>query len=133
MDKIDRKIRSRNMAHIKSKNTSPELLVRRKLFSLGYRYRIHYKLPGKPDIVFPRNKIAIFINGCFWHGHNCKVDHKPKSNINYWEKKIANNRVRDAINICKIKTMKWKILTIWECQIQNNFRSYTKKIVKYLV
>src|SRR3989344_1575669 len=95
MDKIDAATRSRNMARIKAKNTKPELLLRKLLFSSGYRYRLHYRLKGKPDIVFPKKKVAIFVNGCFWHGHGCKVDHISKSNTDFWIQKIDKNRNRD--------------------------------------
>lgn len=101
-DRISAEKRSRNMSHIRSKGTSIELKVRKYLFSLVYRYRVNYKdLPGKPDIVFTKKKIAIFIHGCYWHGHNCnsRYAHVSKSNTDYWSTKINRNKERDAKNI----------------------------------
>lgn len=117
MDKITPTVRSRNMSLIRAKNTKPELLVRKALFQLRFRYRIHTSLPGKPDITFPSKKFVVFIHGCFWHGHGCKVDHIPKSNTDFWESKITHNRERDIINNTKLAKLGWKILTIWECEI----------------
>ena len=100
-DRITKEQRSKNMSHIRSKDTSIELKVRKYLFSLGYRYRVNYKeLPGKPDIVFTKKKIAIFIHGCYWHGHNCnsRYAHISKSNTNYWNTKIQKfNAIKSAI------------------------------------
>lgn len=121
MDKITPEIRSRNMSRIRSKNTKPELALRRMLFSKGYRYRIHYPLPGKPDIVFPSKKIAIFVNGCFWHGHGCKLDHISKTNSKFWNEKIKSNKKRDQINQDLIKNKRWKVIVIWECSVLNEF------------
>jgi DNA mismatch endonuclease (patch repair protein) len=116
MDKITTEARSRNMARIRAKNTDPELKIRRLLYSQGFRYRIHHPLKGKPDIVFPKKKIAIFVNGCFWHGHGCKVDHVSKSNPAYWTDKIARNKERDK-EVYKFLTKEgWKVITIWECE-----------------
>jgi len=111
--------RSRIMAAVHSKNTKPELFVRRFLWSRGIRYRIHYKnLPGSPDIVIPRCKIVIFIHGCFWHGHkNCKRGRLPKSKIDYWKNKIEANMSRDLKIQDNLETMGWKYLIIWDCQI----------------
>ncbi len=116
------------MSKIRSKNTKPEMLLRKALFAIGYRYRIDYKnLPGKPDIVFPKYKTAIFVHGCFWHGHEgCKIAHIPKSNIEFWEQKISKNQERDQNNILKITSMGWKILTFWECEI-------SKKTIPYII
>jgi DNA mismatch endonuclease, patch repair protein len=92
MDKVSKETRSRNMSLIRAKNTKPELLVRKALHKLGLRYRIHYPLLGKPDIAFPSKKLTIFIHGCFWHGHGCKFDHKPKSNKLFWSSKIIKKQ-----------------------------------------
>jgi DNA mismatch endonuclease, patch repair protein len=115
MDKITSEARSRNMSKIKAKNTKPELKVRSILYSQGYRYRIHYPLEGKPDIVFPKKKVAIFVNGCFWHGHGCKIDHVSKSNSEFWLNKISNNKERDKKINQNLTNEGWKVLTIWEC------------------
>lgn len=109
------------MRAVKSANTGPEMLVRRVLYSLGYRYRLHRKdLPGKPDIVLPGRRAAIFVHGCFWHGHLCKRgDRKPKANAAYWLKKITSNKARDARNMKTIRAGGWRALTVWECEIKD--------------
>jgi len=118
MDTVDKKTRSEIMSKIRSKNTKPELLVRKFLFSKGYRYRIHNKkLPGSPDIVFTKNKIAIFINGCFWHGHDCDIFHLPKSNVEYWKEKLDKNRERDLVKKDELLKLDYKVYTIWECEL----------------
>lgn len=116
------------MSLIKAKNTKPELLVRKALFKLGFRYRIHSSLHGRPDITFPSKKTAIFIHGCFWHGHGCKVDHTPKSNTDFWGSKIVRNRERDLINKDKLSMLGWKVATIWECEVKKDLNKVTKLI-----
>ena len=108
------------MSHIRSKNTKPELLVRQALWHQGFRYRLHVKyLPGKPDIVLPRYKAAIFINGCFWHGHyGCKDFVIPKSNTAFWLRKIGKNKERDARDRIALASAGWKVITIWECELK---------------
>ena len=110
--------RSRNMAAIKSKNTKPEIAVRKNLHALGYRFRLHRKdLPGKPDIVLPKYKTVIFVNGCFWHQHKgCKYSRLPKTNIDFWKRKLEGNTQRDKLKQSKLKDMGWKVINIWECQ-----------------
>ena len=117
MDKIDARRRSANMGKIKAKNTKPELIVRKFLFSNGIRYRIHFPLKGKPDLAFPNKKVALFVNGCFWHGHGCKTDHKPKSNIEFWEMKIKKNMERDEASKRNLESEGWNAMTLWECEI----------------
>lgn len=119
MDIWDKKKRSEVMSKIRSKNTKPEMTLRKALFAKGFRYRINYKkLPGKPDIVFPKYKTAIFVHGCFWHGHeNCKIAHIPKSNTCFWENKIEKNKERDNVNYKRVTLLGWKIIVVWECQI----------------
>ena len=112
------------MYHIKSKGTSIELMVRRYLFALGYRYRINYKaLPGKPDIVFTKKKIAIFIHGCYWHGHDCgsRYAHSSKSNKAYWGPKIQRTQQRDQEHIAKLEADGWRVIVLWECQVRLDF------------
>lgn len=112
--------RSENMRHIRSKDTAPEIAVRQLLRQLGYTgYRIHYKkLPGKPDVVFIGRKKAVFVHGCFWHGHDCKEGiRKPKSNRDYWLLKIEQNRQRDAQHLTDLNRLGWSTLTIWECEL----------------
>ena len=111
--------RSRNMAAIKSTNTGPELYVRQALHAAGFRFRLHRKdIPGKPDIVLPRYKTAVFVHCCFWHGHGCKVDHKPRSNTPYWSAKIGRNVDRDARNLKAAEEAGWRLVVIWECCLE---------------
>ncbi len=125
MDVHDKQTRSYNMSQIKSKNTKPEETVRKYLFAHGFRYRKNDKrLPGTPDIVLPKYKTVIFINGCFWHGHNqCKYFVIPKSNTEFWVNKINRNIERDTLNIGKLKSLGWNVITIWECELKNNRRN----------
>lgn len=110
--------RSDIMSKISGKNTNPEILVRKFLFSKGFRYRINVKtLPGKPDIVLPKYKTVIFINGCFWHGHNCKKGKLPSSNIDFWKGKISNNKSRDDKNSDLLVKLGWKVIIIWQCEV----------------
>lgn len=132
-DRITKEQRSKNMSHIRSKDTSIELKVRKYLFSLGYRYRVNYKkLPGKPDIVFTKKKIAIFIHGCYWHGHNCnsRYAHVSKSNTDYWNTKIQRNQERDKRNIEQLEKDGWKVIVLWECEIKENFGSIQGNLIK---
>ena len=132
-DRITKEQRSKNMSHIRSKDTSIELKVRKYLFSLGYRYRVNYKkLPGKPDIVFTKKKIAIFIHGCYWHGHNCnsRYAHISKSNTNYWNTKIQRNQERDKRNIEQLEKDGWKVIVLWECEIKDNFGSIQGNLIR---
>ena len=111
--------RSRNMANIKSENTKPENIVRKYLFKNRFRYRKNDKrYPGKPDIVLPKYRTAIFVNGCFWHMHNCARGRMPRSNQDYWIPKIQRNIERDKDNIIKLESMGWKVIIIWECELK---------------
>ena len=124
------KQRSRNMAAIKGKNTKPELVIRKELHRLGFRYRIHYSaLPGKPDLVFPKYKAVIQIHGCFWH--KCpKCFNKPKTNKKYWLPKIENNVKRDRKNSRILKKEGYKVIRIWEHEIKKDFYKVLTKIVE---
>ncbi|MDB5003890.1 MAG: vsr 1 [Mucilaginibacter sp.] len=119
-DVHSKETRSFNMSRIQCKDTKPEMLVRKYLFSKGFRYRLHdKKLPGKPDLVLPMYKTAIFINGCFWHGHdNCKKGGVPKTRTEWWLKKINLNKTRDANVIKKLSEVGWKTITVWECELK---------------
>ena len=118
VDKISPEQRSRLMSRIRSKDTQSEILVRKHLYSLGYRFRLHDKrLPGKPDIVMKKHKTAIQVRGCFWHQHGCKYSNFPKSNKSYWLSKLKKNKKRDKINDRKIKKLGWKLIVMWECKI----------------
>ena len=127
--------RSKNMAAIKSKNTKPEIKVRKVLHSMGYRFRLHSKnLPGSPDIVLPKYKTVIFVHGCFWHRHqNCKYASTPKTRQEFWNKKFNENINRDKINQENLSSKGWKIIIIWECEIKNkkiNLEQIFKKVIK---
>lgn len=108
------------MAAVKGKDTKPELIVRKYLFSRGLRFRIQVKkLPGNPDIVLPKYKTVIFVNGCFWHGHEgCKYSRIPKSNVEFWQKKIERNIARDIRNEAELKALGWRVIRVWECDIR---------------
>lgn len=128
-------VRSHNMSRIRSKNTKPELIVRKFLFANSLRYRLHNKsLPGKPDIVLKRYGIVIFIHGCFWHKHkNCKYAFIPASNTNYWLPKLDKNVEKDAFAIKQLKKLKWKVLVVWECDLKPNKQEKTlQKILHYV-
>ncbi len=110
--------RRRIMQAVKTKDTGPEMIVRRMLHSHGYRYRLHRKdLPGRPDIVFKGRRKAIFVHGCFWHGHGCSKGKLPKSKLSYWQPKIEQNMARDARNISELEADGWQVLVVWQCEI----------------
>lgn len=112
--------RSAVMSKIRGKDTKPELILRKALFARGFRYRVHCKLPGKPDIVLRKYKTVIFVNGCFWHGHrNCKYATMPKSNTDFWQSKILANQRRDELHTLQLEANGWNVLTIWECEIMH--------------
>ena len=107
------------MAAVRSKDTKPELFIRKALHARGYRFRLHRKnLPGTPDIVFPSRKCAIFVNGCFWHGHECPSGTLPTARREYWEAKIGRNKVRDAHNQRELEEAGWGVLVVWECDLR---------------
>lgn len=125
-DNHSKEVRSRNMAAIRSTNTTPEMKVRRYLFSRGLRYRLNVKnLPGKPDLVFPKYKTVVFVNGCFWHKHDCGKFHWPQSNEEYWRKKIFRNVERDRQNRLDLEAMGWKVITVWECELSRKNEKMT--------
>jgi DNA mismatch endonuclease (patch repair protein) len=117
-------VRSYNMSQIKGKDTKPEMLVRKFLHANGLRYRLHVKdLPGKPDIVLPKYKTIIQVNGCFWHGHDgCKYFVIPKTRTEWWKEKIEKTQLKDKDNNLKLSDMGWNIITIWECELKPNMR-----------
>ena len=126
-DVHDQKTRSYNMSRIKGKDTKPEMLVRRTLFSNGFRYRLHVKkLPGKPDIVLPKLKTVIFVHGCYWHGHeNCRYFVLPKTRTDWWLTKINGNKFRDEKNKKELTCKGWKIITVFECELKKEKRVKT--------
>lgn len=134
-DVHDKDTRRYNMSRIRSKNTKPEIIVRKYLFRQGYRYRLHdKKLPGKPDIVMPKYNTVIFIHGCFWHGHDdCRYFVIPKTRTVWWMNKINRNKQLDSENISKLKKIGRKVITIFECDLKDGMTEKTlKKIVKQL-
>lgn len=121
VDTVTQAKRSEIMSHVRSKNTQPELLVRRLLHKAGFRYRLHPAgLPGKPDLSFPGRKKAIFIHGCFWHMHEgCAMARLPKSRVEFWTAKLNGNRVRDSLNVAKLEAAGWQVLVLWECELRS--------------
>lgn len=119
-DRMTREQRHGCMSRIRSSNTKPEMLLRKGLFSCGFRYRKNVKsLPGSPDIVLPKYRTVIFVNGCFWHGHaGCRYYTVPKSNTSFWEKKIRGNIERDRKDIALLEAMSWNVITVWECELK---------------
>ena len=118
-DTHSKEVRSRNMSHIRSTNSKPEETVRKILFSHGFRYRKNVKtLPGKPDIVLPKYKTVIFVNGCFWHKHNCHRFVWPSTNTDYWIPKIQRNVERDISNHAELASLGWKVIVVWECELK---------------
>ncbi|CUW93639.1 very short patch repair endonuclease [Agrobacterium genomosp. 2] len=122
-DVVSREKRSQMMAGIKGKNTRPEIAIRKALFALGYRYRIHdTRLPGKPDVVFPGRKAALFVEGCFWHQHDCHLFKMPSSRQDFWQSKIEGNRRRDVRVRDELQAQGWRYLTVWECALKGRTR-----------
>ncbi|MCC5090795.1 MULTISPECIES: very short patch repair endonuclease [Xanthomonas] len=120
MDRLTPERRSWLMSRIGSKNTKPELALRSLLHGLGFRFRLHRRdLPGTPDVVLPGRKTAIFVHGCFWHGHACKRNKMPKSRVEYWGSKIEANRQRDAKKRKLLRALGWHVLTVWECELKD--------------
>lgn len=133
MDKLTQEQRHRNMAAIRGKDTKPEILVRKFLFSRGFRYRLnHPRLPGHPDLVLRKYRTVIFVNGCFWHGHEgCKYFRLPKTNIDFWKNKIEQNKERDKKEQCQLAAMGWHCITVWECQLKPKVRNQTLVSLAY--
>jgi DNA mismatch endonuclease (patch repair protein) len=121
-DKVSREVRSRMMAAVKGRDTGPERHVRSTLFRKGFRYRLHRKdLPGKPDIVLPRYRIAIFVHGCFWHGHDCpKGRQRPATRRAFWDAKLDGNKTRDRANQAALEAAGWTVIVLWTCQLEDD-------------
>ena len=121
MDSISKQERSEIMARVRSKNMRPEMVVRKLVFGLGYRYRLHARdLPGCPDLAFRPRKKVIFVHGCFWHRHaSCALARMPKSRLDFWGPKLEGNRERDEKNNRNLRREGWKVLTVWECQLKD--------------
>jgi DNA mismatch endonuclease (patch repair protein) len=120
VDTLSPEARSERMGRIRSKHTKPEMLVRRLVHGLGYRYRLHKRdLPGSPDLIFKSRKKVVFVHGCFWHGHACKLGRMPKSKIDFWSKKKDSNRARDARVLGELEALGWQALVLWECELKD--------------
>jgi DNA mismatch endonuclease, patch repair protein len=131
VDHLTKQKRSKLMAKVRRENTAPEMLVREVIWAEGFRYRLHVKkLPGCPDIVLTRLKKAIFVNGCFWHGHFCRRKQMPKTNAQFWLLKIERNKKRDSSNIRKLKRRGWSCLVVWECHLKD--LTTTDRILEFL-
>lgn len=124
--------RRRIMQSVKTENTGPECAVRRLLHRLGYRYGLHPKsLPGRPDIVFPSRKAAIFVHGCFWHGHGCSKGKPPKSRLKYWGPKLKANQRRDVAKAAELRALGWRTLTVWQCELRDT-KKLTPNLTKFI-
>ena len=134
MDIWTKEKRSEVMKKIKGKNTKPEKILRSALFRKGYRFRIHRKdLPGNPDIVFPKYKTAVFVHGCFWHFHeDCREGRIPSTNTEFWNNKLSKNIERDKRNINALEEAGWRVLVIWECEIEKNIDDTIQKVMQNL-
>lgn len=135
MDKLTKEQRHRCMSAIRSKDTTPEILVRKFLFSRGFRYRLnHSRLPGHPDIVLRKYRTVIFVNGCFWHGHEgCKYFVLPKTNVAFWQTKIERNKLRDMEERQKLTDMGWHCIVVWECQLKPKVRQQTLEALELIL
>ncbi len=130
-DIVDSATRSRMMSGIRAKNTKAEVEIRKRIFAAGFRYRLHdKKLPGKPDIIFPRYKAIIFIHGCFWHAHDCALFKVPSTRPEFWQKKLKRNREKDEENSSHLKHLGWRILTIWECSFRGAGKKREQELTK---
>ncbi len=134
MDKLTPERRSANMARIRSRDTGPEMAIRRIVHRLGYRYRLHRKdLPGRPDLVFGPRKKIIFVHGCYWHGHGCAVGGTgAKSNTQYWGPKIAGNIARDVRNLKSLRADGWRVMVVWECELKKDLPRLGRRLRRFL-
>ena len=133
-DIVDAATRSRMMSGIRGKNTKPEITIRKAIHRLGLRYRIHSAhVPGRPDMVFPEFRAVIFVNGCFWHGHDCKYFKLPSTRRDFWGAKIAANKARDLLVRTELEKAEWRHLTIWECAVRGQKNEATAKVASQAV
>jgi DNA mismatch endonuclease (patch repair protein) len=131
-DVVDPATRSRMMSGIRGKNTKPELTIRKALHARGFRYRLHCKLPGKPDLCLPKYRAVIFVHGCFWHGHDCHLFKWPSTRPEFWREKIARNRAVDAAAEAKLLAEGWRVATVWECALKGRTRLPLDDVVSSL-
>lgn len=133
-DVVSAEVRSRMMAGIRGKNTQPEMIIRRGLHAKGLRYVLHDKrLPGKPDLVFPRHRAVIFVHGCFWHGHDCHLFKWPKTRKEFWRQKIERNRENDEVAIGKLLNSGWRCCVVWECALKGRERLVSRNAIQVMV
>jgi DNA mismatch endonuclease, patch repair protein len=137
MDTVDKKTRSRIMATVGQKGTKPEMFLRRELHRIGFRYLVNDKrLPGSPDLVFPKYRAVIFVHGCFWHRHGCEYSTMPETRRKFWEKKFLANRTRDRRKVYKLRKSGWRIKIVWECRLRGDKRkiqTYISRLSKWLL
>ena len=133
MDRISKEKRSWNMSRIRSSDTALEIKIRRYLYSRNIRYRLSYPVSGKPDITFPRQRTAVFIDGCFWHMHGCSLSVIPKTSSEFWKNKLEKNRQRDETVTMELETQGWKVVRIWECEIEKNLESALAPLLGILI
>ena len=135
MDVVDSATRSRMMAGIRAKDTKPEMIVRRYLHARGFRYRLHKRgLPGSPDLVLPKYKIAIFVHGCFWHRHaGCRYATTPSSNVERWTRKFATNTERDARKLAELENGGWRVIVVWECELRRDAEDRLERLCSDIV
>lgn len=125
--------RSYCMSQIRSKDTKPENLVRRGLFALGFRFRLHKRdLPGSPDLVFPKYDAVVFVHGCLWHGHECSLFRWPATNANFWRAKIEKNREADKANLARLRSDGWRVFTVWECALRGRGRRDPERLLQMI-
>ena len=129
-DVVDAATRSRMMSGIRGKNTKPELVIRKALHARGFRYRLHCKLPGKPDLCLPKYRAVIFVHGCFWHGHDCHLFKWPSTRPEFWREKIGRNRAVDAAAEAKLLTDGWRVAIVWECALKGRTRRVIEDIAQ---
>jgi len=131
MDIFTKEKRHEIMSKIRAKDTKYEIMVRKQLYSMGFRYRKNYgKLPGRPDVFLLKHNVAIFINGCFWHGHrNCKYAVTPKTNRSFWEGKISMNRKRDEMNMEELEKLGVRVIVLWECELKRDFKDVMARLI----
>ncbi len=133
-DIVTPEARSRIMSGIRGKDTKPELVIRKGLHSMGFRYKLHViNLPGKPDLVLPRYSAIIFVNGCFWHGHDCHLFKWPSTRIDFWHKKITRNQQKDTENLSALLDTSWRVLVIWECALKGKMRRPVESVLEETV
>jgi len=132
-DIVSPKVRSRMMAGIRSKNTKPELIIRKGLHRKGFRFRLHDKgLLGKPDLVLPRYQAVVFVNGCFWHGHDCHLFRVPATRTDFWKQKISKNKENDKIATASLSDDGWRIATVWECALKGKGKIKEDDVIEML-